>query len=98
VSSSIDERRFPWGYLALVASSPLLPAVAFLVVSGRSGPDAMSAAGWLMLAVYGAVFLAVAGAVVGFMRLLDGEGRSVPALRWLVWIPVVLCLLYLFAS
>jgi len=79
--------RFPWGYfvasllpIGLITAIHTLPAVI--------GPiDAM---GWAMLS---SVLIGPVGAVVvawGIIRLWQGEGQRFPALRWLVWLPLLI--------
>jgi hypothetical protein len=76
--------RFPWGYL-VAAVTPLGLIVAMFLANAIVGPTnsmALVMACFLLIGPVGAV-----AAGWGIYRLWRGEGRTYPALRWLVWLP-----------
>jgi hypothetical protein len=87
--------RFPWGY----ATAITLPFVAILgvtVLDLLKGPDYSMTAGAALICLLGPYF----GVVIiwGMWRLQRGDSRTYPALRWLVWAPIVLGVLALLWS
>ncbi|MEJ7591160.1 MAG: hypothetical protein WKF77_06395 [Planctomycetaceae bacterium] len=80
------EVRFPWGYfvasllpIGLIAGIHIVPAVL----------GSIEGMGWAMLS---SVLIGPVGAVVvawGIIRLWQGDGQRFPALRWLVWLPLL---------
>ena len=87
ITSGHTDVRFPWGYfvasllpIGLIGSIYVLPAML--------GPiDSMG------LAMLSSVLIGPVGALVvgwGFIRLWKGDGQRFPALRWLVWLPLLI--------
>jgi len=92
-----DHRRpntFPIGY-AMLLLFPLNAIIGLMVVQQvLRGPEAMTAGYILAIAAVGSALI-VAG--IGIYRLSRGDGKSQPALRWLVVLAILLGL-SLFAS
>jgi hypothetical protein len=90
VTASGPDVRFPWGYfvasllpIGLIGSIYALPAML--------GPiDSMGLAmlSSLLIGPVGPVFVGW-----GFIRLWKGDGQRFPALRWLVWLPLLIGIL-----
>jgi hypothetical protein len=76
--------RFPWGY-AVTALLPLALIAIMFVASEILGPSKS-----MGLAMACALLIGPVGGLVaiwGIYRLMHGEARVYPALRWLVWLP-----------
>jgi len=87
ITSGKTDVRFPWGYfvvsllpIGLIGAIYSLPAVL----------DPVDAMGPAMLS---SLLIGPVGAVVvgwGIIRLWQGDGQRFPALRWLVWLPLLI--------
>jgi len=85
--SGQNDVQFPWGYfvasllpIGLIGAIYSLPAV-------LDPEDAMGAA------MLSSVLIGPVGALVvgwGITRLWQGDGQRFPALRWLVWLPLLI--------
>lgn len=87
ITSGHTDVRFPWGYfvasllpVGLIGLIYVLPAIVWPI-------DSMG------LAMLSSVLIGPVSAVVvgwGFIRLWKGDGQRFPALRWLVWLPLLI--------
>ena len=79
--------RFPWGYF-VVSLLPIALIGAIYALPAMLGPiDSMGPA------MLSSVLIGPVGAMVvgwGFIRLWRGDGQRFPALRWLVWLPLLI--------
>ena len=82
----VPNPRFPWGFFFAVLA-PVSLVIAMLPPSSLTGPA------WRMTLGTGGPMLlgplCAAVVVWGIVRLNRGEGQVYPALRWFVWLPVL---------
>ena len=81
-----DDRRFPWGYLA-IALLPLMLLGTLLLVGVLLEPSKAMAPGMVLSLLIGPAGLLAIG--MGVVRLWRGDGQRYPALKWLVWLPAL---------
>ena len=68
-------RRFPWGWIAFGVSPLLPPAIVFVLTRNSTGPDAMAAWGWMMLAGLVSFLFACVVVSVAFARFVWRDRR-----------------------
>lgn len=89
ITSGKTDVRFPWGYF-VVSLLPIALIGAIYALPAMLGPiDSMAPA------MLSSILIGPVGAVVvgwGFIRLWRGDGQRFPALRWLVWLPLLICI------
>lgn len=84
--SASDDARFPWGYFVATLVPVILISLLTVLPLILAPEESM---GWLMLCslLIGPVAAIVVG--WGLFRIWRGDARHFPALRWLVFLPLL---------